>query len=115
MDGSGGVRRRHRGRGDLDTAPAAWTPRGGNTGEIARVRLPSAERFVLRLLAAFLRDGADFRCATRAELGDRMKRRSFIAGLASAAALPLWKARAQTAVPTIGVLASASPAGYAPM
>lgn len=41
-------------------------------------------------------------------------RRRFVAGLA-ATALPLWSVRAQTAVPTIGVLASASPAGYAPM
>lgn len=44
-----------------------------------------------------------------------MKRRDFIAGLTSAAALPFWEARAQTPVPTIGVLASASPSGYALM
>jgi ABC-type uncharacterized transport system substrate-binding protein len=44
-----------------------------------------------------------------------MRRRSFIAGLATAAALPSWRARAQTAVPTIGVLASASAGDYAPM
>jgi putative tryptophan/tyrosine transport system substrate-binding protein len=44
-----------------------------------------------------------------------MRRRSFIAGLAIAAALPSWRARAQTAVPTIGVLASASAEDYAPM
>src|SRR5438093_2571187 len=44
-----------------------------------------------------------------------MKRRSFIAGLATAVALPSLQAKAQTAVPTIGVLSSASPGSYAPM
>ena len=44
-----------------------------------------------------------------------MKRRSFIASLATAALLPSWRAIAQTAIPTIGVLSSASPGNYAPM
>lgn len=44
-----------------------------------------------------------------------MKRRSFIASLAAAALLPSWRAIAQTAIPTIGVLSSASSGNYAPM
>ncbi len=44
-----------------------------------------------------------------------MRRRSFIAGLATLATLPLRSARAQPAIPTIGVLASSSAGDYSPM
>lgn len=44
-----------------------------------------------------------------------MRRRSFIAGLATTAALASWRAKAQTPVQTIGVLSSASAGNYAPM
>ena len=44
-----------------------------------------------------------------------MNRRDFIAGITTIAALPLRSARAQIAIPTIGVLASASAGDYVPM